>query len=126
MVYRRLDKRATIEPVMVNSSDTGQQVFENMKAKQQELARMESRRWFFNLLLTRLEVGIAEIGWVRAREAHKDQNHITHLLEQTFTDNKTTEISGTRVDLKGFEQYSLFSEAIRHPALLANEPDFLL
>ncbi|KAL8846661.1 MAG: hypothetical protein Q9221_008268 [Calogaya cf. arnoldii] len=126
MVYRRLDGRATIEPVTVNSSDTGQQIFENMKAKHQKLAKSESRLWFFNLLLTRMEVGIAEIGWVRTSKADKSHNHVAHLLEQTFADNKTAEISGTRVDLKSFEQYNLFSEAIRHPALLANKPDFLL
>ena len=37
-----------------------------------------------------------------------------------------TKVTGTTVELRDFEQYYLFSEAIRHPALLANEPDFLI
>ena len=37
-----------------------------------------------------------------------------------------TEINGTRVDLRDFEQYQLFTEAIRRPALLANQSDFLI
>ncbi|KAI4253967.1 MAG: hypothetical protein L6R42_007377, partial [Xanthoria sp. 1 TBL-2021] len=106
MVYRRLNGRATVEPVRVNSSDTGQQLFEIIKGKQHELAKLESRMWFFNLLWTRLDVGIAEIRW-------------------TSTNRNKTEVDGARVDLKSFEQHNLFSEAIRHPALLANEPDFL-
>ena len=31
---------------------------------------MESPLWFFNLLTTRLEVGIGEIGWVRMKRSH--------------------------------------------------------
>ncbi|KAL9034846.1 MAG: hypothetical protein Q9180_005182 [Flavoplaca navasiana] len=107
MVYQRINGPATLEPITVHSSDTGQHVFNNMKKRQYNIARMESPLWFLNLLLTRMEVGIAEIRW-------------------THTDNKTIEISGTRVELRDFEQYHLFSEAIRHPALLANEPDFLM
>ncbi|KAL8868437.1 MAG: hypothetical protein Q9198_008178 [Flavoplaca austrocitrina] len=107
LVYQRLNGPATLEPVTVHNSDNGQHVFENIKRKQYDIARTESRLWFFNLLLTRLEVGIAEIRW-------------------TLTDDKMTKVTGTRVELRDFEQYHLFSEAIRHPALLANEPDFLI
>lgn len=125
IVYRRLNGPATLEPVIVSSSDTGQRVFEIIKGKQHEISRKESRLWFFNPLLTRLEVGIAEIRWVRIWKSHKHETTLLICFKQTSTDNKTTEISGTRVELKSFEQYNLFSEAIRHPVLLANEPDFL-
>lgn len=70
LVYQRLNGPATLEPVTVHSSDTGQHVFENIKKKQHDIARTESRLWFLNLLLTRLEVGIAEIRWVRWRPSH--------------------------------------------------------
>ncbi|KAL8917464.1 MAG: hypothetical protein Q9172_005844 [Xanthocarpia lactea] len=105
MVYQRLNGQATLEPIIVNGSDTGQQVFENVRKKQYELSRTESRLWFFNLLMTRLEVGIGEIRWA-------------------LTDQK--ESSGARVDLKGIIQDKLLSEAIRHPGLLAHEHDFLV
>ncbi|KAL9628253.1 MAG: hypothetical protein Q9204_006006, partial [Flavoplaca sp. TL-2023a] len=107
MVYRRLDGRATLEPIDSSSSETGQEVFERIKKQYHQLARRENRLWCFALLLTRLEVGVAEIRWA-------------------LTDFTRTEISGTRVELGDFERYNLFSEGIRHPALLANESDFLM
>ncbi|KAL8996923.1 MAG: hypothetical protein Q9169_003682 [Polycauliona sp. 2 TL-2023] len=106
LVHRRRHGSATLESITVSSNDTGQCVFENIKKKQYELSRRESRLWFLNLLFTRLEIGIAEIKW-------------------TLIYTKTTDDSGIRVDLRGFERYNLFSEAIRQPALLANERNFL-
>ena len=125
MVYRRLNGSATLEPVMVTSSDTGQRVFEIIKRKQQAISRKESRLCFFDLLGTRLEVGVAEISWVRRRRSHKHETTLLIGFQQISADNKMTEIGGTRVDLKSFDKYNLFSEAIRHPALLAKEPSFL-
>ncbi|KAL8891545.1 MAG: hypothetical protein Q9215_001409 [Flavoplaca cf. flavocitrina] len=107
LVYQRLDGPMTLEPIIICTSDTGQLVFDSIKKKQYDLTRTESRLWFLNLLLTKLEVGIAEIRW-------------------THTDDKMTKLDGMRVELRDFEQYHLFSEAIRHPASLANEPDFLM
>ncbi|KAI4111540.1 MAG: hypothetical protein LQ339_000411 [Xanthoria mediterranea] len=125
MVYRRLNGPATLEPVMVSSSDTGQRVFEIIKRKQRAISRKESRLCFFDLLRTRLEVGIAEISWVRTRRAHKHETTSLIGFQQIPADNNMTEIGGTRVDLKSFDKHNLFSEAIRHPALLAKEPSFL-
>ena len=65
LVYQRLNGPPSFEPITVCRSDTGQHVFENIKKKQYDIARTESRLWFLNLLLTRLEIGIAEIRWVR-------------------------------------------------------------
>ncbi len=70
MVYRRLNGQATLEPIIVTGSDTGQQVFENVREKQHELSRKDSRLWFLNLLTTRLEVGLGEIRWVRMERSH--------------------------------------------------------
>ena len=125
MVYRRLNGPATLEPVMVRSSDTGQRVFEIIKRKQQAISRKESWLWFSDLLRTQLEVGIAEIRWVRTRRAHKHETTLLIGFQQISADNNMKEIGGTRVDLKSFDKYNLFSEAIRHPALLAKEPSFL-
>ncbi|KAI4216711.1 MAG: hypothetical protein L6R36_009336 [Xanthoria steineri] len=125
MVYRRLNGPATLEPVMVRSSDTGQRVFEIIKRKQQAISRKESWLWFSDLLRTQLEVGIAEIRWVRTRRAHKHETALLIGFQQIPADKKMTEIGGTRVDLKSFDKHNLFSEAIRHPALLAKEPSFL-
>ncbi|KAL8684947.1 MAG: hypothetical protein Q9224_006050, partial [Gallowayella concinna] len=43
----------------------------------------------------------------------------------TLTIPKDTEPDGIRVDLKGFERERLFSQAIRHPSLLAKETNFI-
>ncbi|KAL8663478.1 MAG: hypothetical protein Q9168_008084 [Polycauliona sp. 1 TL-2023] len=106
VVYRRLNGSTTMEPIAVSTSNTGQHVFENIKKKQYELSRKESRLWFFNLLSTKLEIGIAGIGRI-------------------LPDSKMTDPSGARVDLKDFERYNLFSETIRQPELLANEVNFI-
>ena len=52
--------------------------------------------------------------------------HYSSAFVQTLTDDKTTKVTGTTVELRDFEQYHLFTEAIRHPALLANELNFLM
>ncbi|KAL8726804.1 MAG: hypothetical protein Q9166_006486 [cf. Caloplaca sp. 2 TL-2023] len=106
VVYRRLSGKATLEPIAFDSSDTGQRVFEKVKAKQQDLSRTESQLWVFKLLITKWETAIAEIKWA-------------------LTALEDTDDSGMRVDIKGFERDNLFSEALRHPGLLANEPDFI-
>ncbi|KAL8806461.1 MAG: hypothetical protein Q9200_005032 [Gallowayella weberi] len=105
-VYCRLDGQATLETTIVDNVDTGQRVFEKIKEKQREISKMESRLWFLGLLVTRLQVGTAE-------------------LRRTLTIPKDTEPDGIRVVVKGIEQDSLFSEAIRHPSLLAKETDFI-
>ena len=110
---------------MVSSSYTGQRVFEIIKRKQQEISRKESRLWFSDLLWTKLEVGVAEIRWVRTRRSHKYEPTLLIGFQQIPADKKLTEIGGTRVDLKSFDKCNLFSEAIRHPALLAKEPSLL-
>ncbi|KAL8721259.1 MAG: hypothetical protein Q9181_007751 [Wetmoreana brouardii] len=107
MVYRRLNGKATLEPLVVNSMDNGQQVFDKVKEKQYELLRREGRMYSFGLLLARLEVAVAEIKW-------------------TLTDTHETNNGGTRVDLEKYERNNLLTEAIWNPNLLANESAFIL
>lgn len=65
MVYQRLNGKATLEPLVVNNLDTGQQVFGQVQKKLHELSRQESRLYRSALRLTRMEVAIGEIKWVR-------------------------------------------------------------
>ncbi|KAL8773671.1 MAG: hypothetical protein Q9209_001437 [Squamulea sp. 1 TL-2023] len=107
LVYGTLGGKQTLEPIIVNGGETGQEIFEKVNRKLYKLLREESRLWFLKMLWTKMEVSIAEIRW-------------------TLTD-KETACHGMRVDLTpGFEQHNLFSEAIRHPNLLAHESDFLM
>ncbi|KAL8785870.1 MAG: hypothetical protein Q9213_003102 [Squamulea squamosa] len=108
LVYGTLSGKQTLEPIIVNYSETGQQIFKKVNGKLYDLLKQESRLWCLNLLWRRIEVAVAEIRW-------------------TLTDGKEIGSSGMRVDLTpGFEQHRLFSEAIRHPNLLAHKSDFLM
>ncbi|KAI4129903.1 MAG: hypothetical protein LQ338_001988 [Usnochroma carphineum] len=106
MVYRRLNGKATLEPLEVNNWDSGQQVFEKVKARQHELSKMDSRLSRSSQLLTRLEVAVAEIKW-------------------TVTDPDESQNGGTRVDLERSRRDNLLTEAIHNPRLLANESSFI-
>lgn len=69
MVFRRFNGKATLEPLTVNNTDSGQQIIEKVKAKQREVTAAEGRICCLNLLLTQEEAAIAEIKWVRVNEA---------------------------------------------------------
>lgn len=68
VVLRGLDGKATLVPVAVNSTDSGQQILEKVKAKQREWMRAKGRAYCLNLLWTRIEIAIAEIRWVKGNE----------------------------------------------------------
>ncbi|KAL8719024.1 MAG: hypothetical protein Q9225_003905 [Loekoesia sp. 1 TL-2023] len=107
MVFRRFNGKATLEPLAVNNTESGQQIIEKVKAKQRKLVATEGRMCCLNLLLTEEEAAIAEIKWILA-------------------DTKPDGNSGPRVDLRKFERDTLLTEALRHPDLLANESNFIL
>ncbi|KAL8994676.1 MAG: hypothetical protein Q9188_007000 [Gyalolechia gomerana] len=107
VVLRGLDGKATLVPVAVNSTDSGQQILEKVKAKQQEWMRAKGRACCLNLLWTRIEIAIAEIRW----------NSIS---------TKPNRENGTRVDLTRLERNPILTEAFRNPSLLANESNFIL
>lgn len=107
MVVRGLDMKATLVPVIVDSTDSGQQILEKVKAKQQQWVIGKSRTCYLNLLWTRLEIAVAEIKWNATRAKPDYEN-------------------GTRVDLARFERNIILTEALRYPDLLANESNFIL
>ncbi|KAL8685069.1 MAG: hypothetical protein Q9218_007992, partial [Villophora microphyllina] len=107
IVYRKLNGKAMLVPLMVNSMDNGQRIFEKMKDQQHGLLRSDGHLHRLTALFTRLEVAIAEIKW-------------------TLTDTKGRWNGKTRVDLERYEKNSLFTEAMQNPCLLANEAAFIL
>ena len=126
MVFRRFNGRASLEPIDVDSTDSGQQILEKVRAKQRELMVMESRMCCLHLLWTRAEAAIAEIKWVRDPDNIWDGIGSVLTQKQSLTDTKPDGHNETRIDLKNFERDSLLTEALRDPALLANKSDFVL
>ncbi|KAL8868107.1 MAG: hypothetical protein Q9174_005212, partial [Haloplaca sp. 1 TL-2023] len=106
MVYRRLDGKATLEPLDVVSISSGQEVFDSARNRLQECSSSDS--WFsrFALFFSKLDVTIAEINWI--------------LIDTIKFDN-----TGVRVDVKRYETDSLLTEAIYKSSLLANETNFM-
>lgn len=69
MVFRRLNGKAILEPIGLSSLYSSQQVFQEIKQKHLELVKSKSRFFWLAPLFTRLEVGIADIQWVRDEQS---------------------------------------------------------
>ncbi|KAI4234629.1 MAG: hypothetical protein L6R40_006713 [Gallowayella cf. fulva] len=101
-VHGLLGGNTILEPMVIDSNDSGEQIFQNIRQNQRKLLRRESRLWFLALLVTKGEIATAEIIWsVR----HSDVA-VTH---------------SKQVVLGNCGRHDLFSKAIRNPQLLANE-----
>ncbi|KAI4219515.1 MAG: hypothetical protein L6R40_008720, partial [Gallowayella cf. fulva] len=63
IVYDLLGGSTILEPIVIDSDDSGEQIFQNIRQNQRKLLRRESRLWFLALLVTKVEIATAEIIW---------------------------------------------------------------